>query len=51
LVDGALGLSVAPHGNLFVVLGLTIENGRIVAIDAIANRERLDRLDISTLPA
>ncbi|MDK1388665.1 sigma-70 family RNA polymerase sigma factor [Sinorhizobium sp. 8-89] len=49
LVDGAIGLLVAPGGQLRVVLAITIREGRIVAIDALADPERLDRLDLAVL--
>ena len=41
VVDGALGLVVVVQGEVRVVLGLTIEGGRIVGIEAIADPERL----------
>jgi RNA polymerase sigma-70 factor, ECF subfamily len=40
---------VAPRGRLRVVLGLTITRGRIVEIEAIADPERLHRLDLAVL--
>lgn len=49
LVDGMVGLVVAPAGRLRVVLGLTIAHGRIVAIDAIADPARLRQLDLAVL--
>jgi RNA polymerase sigma-70 factor, ECF subfamily len=49
LIDGAVGAIVAPSGRLFVALALTIEDGRITAIDAIADPERLRRLDLAVL--
>jgi RNA polymerase sigma-70 factor, ECF subfamily len=49
LVDGAVGLTVLLQGQLRVVLGLTIAEGKIIAIDAIADPEHLRRLDISVL--
>jgi RNA polymerase sigma factor (sigma-70 family) len=50
LVDGALAVVVAPLGRLLIVLRYTIENGRIVAIEAIGDRERLAALEIALLP-
>src|SRR3989475_8433595 len=41
LIDGAAGLVWAPGGRPRVVFGFTIEQGKIVAIDMIADRERL----------
>lgn len=49
LVDGAVGAIVAPNGRLLLVLGFTIANGRITAIDAIGNPERLDALALAVL--
>ncbi|MGI8553321.1 MAG: RNA polymerase sigma factor SigJ [Dehalococcoidia bacterium] len=49
LVDGAVGIVVAPRGRLFVVLGLTITRGKIVAIDVVADPARLRRLDLAFL--
>nr|MBA2247466.1 RNA polymerase subunit sigma-70 [Chloroflexia bacterium] len=51
LVNGAVGIIVAPRGRLLVVLVTTIANGRIVTIDAIADPERLGQLDIASLDA
>ena len=51
LVNGAVGIIVAPRGRLIVVLVTTIANGRIVTIDAIADPERLGQLDIASLDA
>ena len=47
LVDGAMGAVVAPNGQLLLVLNLTIANGRIVGIDAVADPGRLEQLDLS----
>jgi RNA polymerase sigma-70 factor (ECF subfamily) len=49
LIDGAVGAVVAPAGRLFLALGFTIEDGRITAIEAIADPERLRRLDLAVL--
>ena len=49
LVNGAVGLVVAPRGRLLLVLALTISDGRIVEIDAVADPARLDQLDLSVL--
>ena len=47
LIDGAIGAVVAPDGRLLLVLNLTVANGRIVGIDAVADPERLEQLDLS----
>jgi RNA polymerase sigma-70 factor (ECF subfamily) len=49
LVNGSIGLVVAPRGRLWMVLALTIANGKIVEIDAIADPERLRQLDLAVL--
>lgn len=50
LVDGAVGIIVAPRGRLTVALHCKALNGRIVEFDVIAVPERLKQLDISVLP-
>jgi RNA polymerase sigma-70 factor (ECF subfamily) len=49
LVNGAVGVVVAPRGRLVMVLDFTIRDGRIVAIDAIADPERLGELQLAVL--
>jgi RNA polymerase sigma factor (sigma-70 family) len=49
LVNGAAGVVVAPHGRPFSVMGFTVAGGKIVEIDAIADPERLRRLDLAVL--
>ena len=51
LVDGAVGVVVAPRGQLLLVLNVTIANGRITAIEVTADPERLARLDLAILGA
>jgi hypothetical protein len=41
LVNGAVGVVVAPRGELLLVLNITVVNDKITAIDAIADPERL----------
>jgi RNA polymerase sigma-70 factor (ECF subfamily) len=41
LVNGAAGAVVAPHGRVFSVMGFVVSGGRIVAIDVLADPERL----------
>jgi RNA polymerase sigma-70 factor (ECF subfamily) len=50
LIDGALGVVVAPQGRLLLVLNLTFAGGRIASIEVVADRDRLGALDLSTLP-
>ena len=49
LVDGTLGVIVAPQGRLLLVLNLVIDEGRITAIDVVADPDRLKQLDLSDL--
>ena len=49
LVDGALGVSVAFGGQLRIVLGLTFANGKIAAIEAIADPARIAAFDVEPL--
>ncbi len=49
LVDGALGIIVAPRGKLLFALTLTIEGERISEIDVIADSPRLHQLDLAVL--
>ena len=49
VVDGELGFVVEIQGQLRVVVALTIADGRIAAIDAIADPDHLERLDYSIL--
>jgi len=50
LVDGSIGLVVAPRGRLFAVLTLTIEGGLITEIDVLAEPARLAALSLTLLP-
>ncbi|MCU1653782.1 MAG: polymerase subunit sigma-70, partial [Pseudonocardia sp.] len=49
LVNGSVGLVVAPRGRLRLALGFTITDGKITEIDIIADPERLDQLDLAVL--
>ena len=49
LIDGALGLVVAPRGRLLMVLKLSIAGDRITGIEAIADRATLERLELAAL--
>ncbi|MET9602252.1 sigma-70 family RNA polymerase sigma factor [Streptomyces sp. NPDC006459] len=49
LVDGTVGLAMAPLGRLFLVLGFTIEDGLITEIDIVAEPERLGALELAAL--
>jgi RNA polymerase sigma-70 factor (ECF subfamily) len=49
LVNGVAGVVVTPKGRPFSVMGFTVTGGRIVAIDALADPERLRTLDLTVL--
>ena len=49
LVNGEVGVVVAPRGRLLMVLRFTIVDRKIVEIDAIADPERLRQLDLAIL--
>jgi len=49
LVNGVAGVVVAPRGQPFSVMGFTVAGGRIVAIDALSDPERLRALDLTVL--
>ena len=47
LVNGAAGIFVASDERTFSVMGFTVADGRIVAIDILADPERLERLALT----
>ncbi|GAA3122814.1 sigma-70 family RNA polymerase sigma factor [Streptosporangium carneum] len=49
LVNGTVGVVVAPRGRLLLALGVTVEGDRIAGYDVIADPARLRRLDIAIL--
>ncbi len=49
LVNGAVGVVVAPRGRLMMVLSFTITESKIVAIDSITDPDRLRQLDLAIL--
>ena len=51
LIDGSVGIRVAPGGRLLLVLRPTIVNGRIVGVEAVADPGSLADLIIDDLPA
>lgn len=46
LADGAMAIAVAPGGALRIVLRLEIRHGRIAAIEAVADPDRLARTEV-----
>jgi RNA polymerase sigma-70 factor (ECF subfamily) len=49
IVNGVVGAVWAPGGQPRVVFGFTIRGGTIVAIDLVADAERLSQLDLAVL--
>jgi RNA polymerase sigma-70 factor (ECF subfamily) len=49
LVNGAAGVVVAAQGRPLSVMGFTVTDGRIVAIDVLSDPDRLARLDLAVL--
>ena len=50
LVDGAVGIVVAPRGRLLLLLRLTIRGGKIAEIEAVADPAHLHQLRLAVLP-
>lgn len=51
LVNGAAGALIAPRGRPFAVMAFAVSDGRIAAIDALLDPERLNKLDLAIRPA
>jgi RNA polymerase sigma-70 factor (ECF subfamily) len=49
LVNGAIGIIVAPRGRLLMVIRFTIKDRKITEMEAVADPERLRRLDLAIL--
>jgi RNA polymerase sigma factor (sigma-70 family) len=49
LINGSAGAVVTIHGQVFSVMGFTVADGRIVAIDVLYDPERLAALDLTLL--
>jgi RNA polymerase sigma factor (sigma-70 family) len=49
LVNGAVGVVVAPRGRLMLVLDLTITHGKIAEISVISDPAHLQKLDLAVL--
>jgi len=49
VVNGSVGLVFAPNGKLTRALSFTITNGKIVEVEIIADRDRLQKLHLATL--
>jgi RNA polymerase sigma-70 factor (ECF subfamily) len=48
-IDGALGVAVVPGDKLLLVLRIEIAAGRIVSVEAVADSERLEGLDVELI--
>jgi RNA polymerase sigma-70 factor, ECF subfamily len=49
LVNGVAGMVVMRDGEPYLVGGVTVRNRRIVAVDVLADRDRLRDLDLTAL--
>ena len=49
IVEGSVGLLVAPRGRLFRVLRFTFANGRIAAMEVIGNPQRLRTIEVGVM--
>ena len=49
LINGAAGVIVAAQGRPLSVMGFTVTGGKIVAIDVIADPDRLHQFDLTVL--
>ncbi|MFJ9705190.1 hypothetical protein [Streptomyces sp. NPDC101234] len=51
LVDGRVGLAVAPRGRLLYVLRVTVEGDRVAAYEVVADPALLRGLELAVLDA
>jgi RNA polymerase sigma factor (sigma-70 family) len=51
VVNGKIGVIIAPYGHLFVVLSLTVVRDKIAEIEVIGDSGRLTRLELALLRA
>jgi len=49
LVNGAVGLVLAPRGRLFRVVTFKFAQGKIIQMDVVADPARLQQLDLAVL--
>ena len=50
LIDGEIGIVVAPHGSLAAVLLLTVIGNRVAAYEVVADPARLHALTVTVMP-
>ena len=51
LVNGAAGVVILARGRAVAVMGFTVAGGRIIEIDGVTKRQRLQELDVASLGA
>jgi Sigma-70, region 4 len=51
VVNGGVGVIIAPRGHLFLVLAFTVARNKIVKIDVIADAAHLERLELASFKA
>jgi RNA polymerase sigma factor (sigma-70 family) len=49
LVNGEVGVVVAPRGRLMMILSFSMRDGKVTGIEAIADSERVDELELAVL--
>jgi RNA polymerase sigma-70 factor (ECF subfamily) len=49
ILDGSVGVILAPQGRLFRALRFTFAGGKIAGVDVISDPARLSKLDVSVL--
>jgi RNA polymerase sigma-70 factor (ECF subfamily) len=50
IIDGVAGAAWAPGGKIRALISFTVVDGRVAAIDLIADRDRIDQIDVELLP-
>jgi RNA polymerase sigma-70 factor (ECF subfamily) len=50
IIEGFAGAAWAPGGQIRALIRFTVANGKVTAIDLVADRDQLDQLDIELLP-
>ena len=50
IINGVAGAAWAPGGRIRAVISFTVADGKVTAIDLVADRERLDQLGVELLP-
>jgi RNA polymerase sigma-70 factor (ECF subfamily) len=50
IIDGVAGAAWAPGGQIRALISFMVADGKVIAIELIADRERIDQLDVELLP-